>query len=342
MSLTEPTWQQLCNQIPLTIEQPLQESPLNVALLNQLGVLSLTGKDAASFLQSQLTNDANSISRERGQISGYCNHKGRLLGLFQLIADQDGYIAITPSDLLASLSKRLQMFVMRSAVTLEDQSDSLAIAGLWGNEAVNWLTVSGYLPTKELYSCQQIAQHPETTLIRQPGENAFLLVGPKQQLANLLLNPAAPKLTFQHENEWKIQTVTQGQPTIGNANADTFIPQMINLDLINGVNFQKGCYPGQEIVARTRYLGKLKKRMMLFEAESQPTDSQPTPGDPVMTEGNAQSVGTLVDVAISGVNQFKLLAVVRIDALSKPLTTSNLPLTCLALPYEIITEAEAD
>ncbi len=342
MSLTESTWQQLCNQIPPTIEQPQQESPLNVALLNQLGVLRLTGKDSAEFLQSQLTNDANRITSELGQISGYCNHKGRLLGLFQLIADQPGYIAITPRELLASLTSRLQMFVMRSAVTLEDQSDNLAIAGLWGSEAVNWLTNSGYQRTEELYSCQQITQHPETTLIRQPGESVFLLIGPKQQLANLLLNSDSLRPTFKHENEWKIQTVTQGQPMVVTATADTFIPQMINLDLINGVSFQKGCYPGQEIVARTRYLGKLKKRMMLFKTESTPTDPQPVPGDLVMAEGNDQSVGTLVDVAVSGVNQFRLLAVVRIDALRKPLTTSNLPLTCLELPYEVITESESD
>ena len=116
---------------------------------------------------------------------------------------------------------------------------------------------------------------------------------------------------------------------------------MINLDLINGVSFQKGCYPGQEIVARTRYLGKLKKRMMLFETESNSGEQMPRPGDPVMTPGNEQSVGTVVDAAASTSDQSRLLAVIRIDAINKPLSVIGQPLSALNLPYEIDTDIGA-
>ena len=341
MTPTDTTWQQLCNQLPTANTPSLAESALNIAVLNHLGVLRISGEDAASFLQSQLTNDVSLLTTELGQINGYCNHKGRLLALFQLQVSESGFTAIIPQEMMASLSKRLQMFVMRSAVSLEEQTETDSVASLWGAQTTPWLEHNGYRIAEQPYSCQQSTDHPAVTVIRQPGNDTFLLLGPKQPLAALLLTQANLAPVFRHENEWRIETINNGQPTVVSATCDAFIPQMINLDLINGVSFQKGCYPGQEIVARTRYLGKLKKRMMLFETESNSGEQMPRPGDPVMTPGNEQSVGTVVDAAASTSDQSRLLAVIRIDAINKPLSVIGQPLSALNLPYEIDTDIGA-
>ncbi|MBL4622354.1 MAG: folate-binding protein YgfZ [Immundisolibacteraceae bacterium] len=315
---------------------------LKIALLNHLGILNITGEDAASFLQSQLTNDANQLSKDSGQISGYCNHKGRLLGLFQLIATDTGFLAITPSEVLESLTKRLQMFVMRSSVTLKNLTESDGVASIWGDDAASWLAGRGFQAGAEHYSCRQSTKFPLVTLVRQPGDtDSFLLLGPKQQLAEFFLESTEKAPAFSHENDWKLETINNGQPTVVTATSDAFIPQMINLDLINGVSFQKGCYPGQEIVARTRYLGKLKKRMMLFEIDADNSEPVPVAGDPIMAEGNEQSVGTVVDASILSGGHYRLLAVIRLAALEKPLSVNGLELSLLELPYAFPTEAEA-
>ena len=341
MTQNETSWRQLCDQLPISQEQPNPDSALNAALLNHLGIVSITGEDAASFLQSQLTNDATQLSKQSGQISGYCNHKGRLLGLFQLIATDLGFLAITPSEMVEPLIKRLQMFVMRSAVTLKNLTDTDAVASVWGDDATNWLTSKGFEVGVEPYSCRQVTAYPLVTLIRQPGiTDSFLLLGTKPELASLLLETTEHSLVFSHENSWKLEAINNGQPAIVTATSDAFIPQMINLDLINGVSFQKGCYPGQEIVARTRYLGKLKKRMMLFEADADGSVSAPTAGDPVMAEGNEQGVGSVIDAAISADGRYRLLAVIRLAAIEAPLSVNGLKLALRELPYTVITEPE--
>ena len=341
MTQNETSWLQLCDQLPTSPGQPNPDSVLKAALLNHLGILSITGEDAASFLQNQLTNDANQLSTQSDQISGYCNHKGRLLGLFQLIATNVGFLAITPSEMVEPLIKRLQMFVMRSAVTLKNLTDTDAVASIWGDDATSWLTSKGFEAGVEPYSCRQNTTYPLVTLIRQPGvTDSFLLLGPKPELASLLLDRSEQSPVFSHENSWKLAAINSGQPTVVTATSDAFIPQMINLDLINGVNFQKGCYPGQEIVARTRYLGKLKKRMMLFEAEADGSVPAPTAGDPVMAEGNEQGVGTVIDAAIAADGRYRLLAVIRLAAIEEPLSVNGLKLALQALPYAVITEPE--
>jgi len=333
MNITQTAWQQLTAQ-PLrpSVDNCVDRS-LNFALLEESGLIRFYGTDAGAFLQTQLTNDASLVTGQNSQITGYCNPKGRLLGLLHLIANGDDYIAITDKNMVPALIKRLRMFVMRSAVKIEDLSEEWAVAGVWGTGAEEFMRAADYSSTNSPNLSVHSSVHASVTAVCAGfSQPAYRLIGPHEPLAELLCSEPS---SLTSSNQWRLQTVNAGQPGLYSVTAEAFIPQMINLDLIDGVSFQKGCYPGQEIVARTRYLGKLKKRMFLFEA----TGSEIAPGELIYTPGTDQSVGTVVDVATVGNNQSRLLAVVRITALLEPLKASGgATLSQLALPYPVPTE----
>ncbi|MEL0084100.1 MAG: folate-binding protein [Gammaproteobacteria bacterium] len=310
-------------------QQPESREPpaLNLARLNSLGIIRIGGEDAFEFLQGQFTNDVNQVNGAQTQLTGYCNPKGRLIGLMHLMADGGDYLALTDRELIPALIKRLKMFVMRSAVTIEQVGDDWAVAGLWGQQIDPFLASLGQHSSEQplLAFAHHGFAHPAT-----------LLIGPAAELAQLTEAPT-PILT--DEQHWKWLSITAGQPWLLSDTVDAFLPQMINLDLIDGVSFQKGCYPGQEIVARTRYLGKLKRRMFLFEAAS----SSVQVGETLHASGEEQNIGTVVNVVGNANAPCRLLAVIRLQAMEGPLVTSSgIELTQLPLPYSITTDDAAE
>lgn len=335
--MTDSAWQQLESQPIPTPANPSGPAPLNLALLESDGIIQFSGKDTGAFLQNQLTNDVVAVTQQQAQLSGYCSPKGRLLGLFQLIAEGEGYLAITSKDLLPGLVKRLQMYVMRSAVTLENFSDGWASAGVWGADADDFMRANDYPPASDENQVVRSRSQPSILAISTGFSSpAYRLVGPREKLARMLLT-APQALTT--EEAWKLLFINAGQPSLNVSTADAFIPQMVNLDLVDGVNFQKGCYPGQEIVARTRYLGKIKKRMYLFETASSGIKS----GDSIHVPSTDQSVGTVVSVAAAGKNSYRLLAVVRTAMLQEPLTVSGgITLTLVDAPYPVPGDDQVD
>ena len=308
---------------------------LNLALLENSGIIHFSGTDAAEFLQGQLTNDVNLATQQQAQLTGYCNPKGRLIGLFQLLITEDSYLAITDREMVSALIQRLQMFVMRSAVTIENLSAEWAVVGLWGNDADKFLRDQGYAPTNDARKVSDSNTSPPMIVVRTgANQSAYLLIGRRDQITALLNN--APHAHV-NEKAWQLLTIGAGHPSLTEATVDAFIPQMINLDLIDGISFQKGCYPGQEIVARTRYLGKLKRRMFLFDLPG----CDVKPGDPIFTDANDQSVGTIVSTAVTADDQSRVLAVIRLVALQNPLkTAAGLKLSRVSLPYSVPTTTE--
>ncbi|RLA09660.1 MAG: folate-binding protein [Gammaproteobacteria bacterium] len=334
--MTQTAWQRLTSERLLDSGDHDGNSQFNFALIENCGIIRFSGDDAGLFLQGQLTNDATLITPHQAQLTGYCNPKGRLIGLFHLIDYGNDYVAITNRLMVPALIKRLRMFVMRSAVTIDDLSDEWGMAGLWGTGADEFLRTQGYGPASHAYSIAQSSLSPTVVAVCAGlTEPAYRLVGPRESLADLLLTePQAPT----GENLWDMLMIDAGQPSLTESTAEAFVPQMINLELIDGVSFQKGCYPGQEIVARTRYLGKIKKRMFLFETK----EANINPGDSVYAPGNDQSVGTIVNVATDKNNHCRLLASVRITALETQLTTANgTRLARKSLPYPIPSDAES-
>ena len=233
-----------------------------ISFLPDLGVIAATGEDASDFLHNQLTNDVLGLSEDSARLAGYCSPKGRLLATMLVWKAADSYFLMLPKSLLAATQKRLQMFVLRAKVKLEDASDRLSIAGIGLPSGAN----ATVLPA----AAYQRGYLAEGTVIRMPDAARFaraLWVGPAQQAPSLYaVLPSG--LATASASLWRWTDIQAGVPQILEATREQFVPQMVNFELVGGVNFRKGCYPGQEIVARSQYLGKLKRRMLLASVDA--------------------------------------------------------------------------
>ena len=293
------------------------DHPLLLSDLSQLGLIAVQGADAANFLQGQFSNDVSEVSERRSQLSGYCSPKGRLLAVCRLFLRDGVYYLLLPQDILDATLKRLRMYVVRAQVTLSNASDLLIRIGVFGSDAVARVTaLLGTLPN-EVNDVTQI-QHPDEllTVLRLPGTvQRFVIIG---ELAGIktLWGALQPNALHVSADYWRLLDIRAGLPTIHTATMDTFVPQMVNLDLLGGLSFTKGCYPGQEIVARTHHLGSIKRRMVhAWTAASDP----PVPGDTLYTADNSQAVGQLVVAEPSPRSGFEMLAVVQISHGKDPL-----------------------
>ena len=231
------------------------------ARLSRYGLLSVTGPDARAFLHAQLTNDIENLGADRWALAGWCSAKGRLLASFLVIPSPQGFLLQLARDLAAPVAKRLGMFVLRSKVTIADESDSRAQFGVW---EADWQQ-------------QDVAWRGNIASVRV-GERRFLQLGPTAELKE----PANAD-----EVQWTLQEIRAGRPLITSATQDQFVPQMVNFEVLGGVDFQKGCYPGQEIVARAQYRGQVKRRMVHARA----------PAGVTLKPGAEFNGGTVVDVA---------------------------------------------
>jgi folate-binding protein YgfZ len=207
---------------------------MECARLNRYGLLAVTGADARDFLHAQLTNDIANLPPDRAALAGWCTAKGRLLASFLVIPSGDGFLLQLARDLAPAVAKRLSMFVLRSKVKLADESDAWAQYGLWDAD----LGVAG------------VAWDGDVVTVRV-GERRFLKIG-----------KSVSEDCKSREEAWTLQEIRAGRPLISAATQDQFVPQMVNFEALGAINFQKGCYPGQEIVARAQYRGQVKRRMV--------------------------------------------------------------------------------
>jgi folate-binding protein YgfZ len=260
--------------------------------LSHFSLIRASGEETGTFLQGQLTNDIRQLSPARSQLTAYCTPKGRTLACLRLFRRGDNYYLRLPEERVDFVLKRLRLFTLRAKTSLENAGGELARLGLAGAEAGTTLrTLLGGAPQ----NTDDAQQTNEITVIRVPGlRPRFELYGPPAALSELwggLTDHGAVPVGVE---PWRLLGILAGVPEVYDATAEAFVPQMLNLQLINGVSFHKGCYTGQEIVARTHYLGKLKRRMYGARVE---TNSCPAPGDALFspdTDPN-QSAGQVVD-----------------------------------------------
>ena len=272
----------------------------NLINLNDLTSLQVTGNDATKFLHAQFTNDLANLPVNSWQYSGYCTPKGRLLA-FMTIArvDENEYLLILPATISENILPRLRMFVMRDDVTIEPQLEHLGIIGITGN-IIALADIA--LPAAD-ESGKLTRDENSYLLTIENGHNAkperYIYLSDIETISNLAQPGANP-------NDWTLRDIQAGIPSIVAATQEAFVPQMVNLDLIGAVNFKKGCYPGQEVVARVHYLGKIKQRMFIVRCEGATTAA---PDDKIYISGQAdKAVGTVVQSA--AINSHHLLQVV--------------------------------
>ncbi|NOY63563.1 MAG: folate-binding protein YgfZ [Gammaproteobacteria bacterium] len=274
--------------------------------LSHMGVITVSGDDAAEFLQGQLTNDIQAVTENSSQLSAYCSPKGRVLALFRIHRHTDSYHLCLPRALLEPTLKRLNMYVLRAKVVLADASNtSVRIAVSGAGMRCQLEQLLGAVP-----------QHVDEVL---SGDDLTVLALPGLQPRYEIIGSAAAIITLWDKLEgtavgapaWELLDILAGQPQVWPATRDEFVPQMINLDLLSAINFKKGCYTGQEIVARVNYLGKLKRRMYLAHIDA---DQQLEPGAALIdgSDDEGRRVGSVVSTQRNAASGWQLLAVVQI------------------------------
>jgi tRNA-modifying protein YgfZ len=299
--------------------------------LSHLTLLELSGADTSNFLQGQVTNDVKLLDGSRAHYTGYCSPKGRLLGLFLAFAHQDHLHLQMPQSVAEGITKRLRMYVMRSKVTITDTTERIVKIGINGPNVAQLLAENFSEVPCEPYELKTL-EH--VTILKLPsisGHHRYEIFTSIDQAATLW---ESLKLKAQPVGKecWDWLEVQSGIPEIVASTQEQFVPQMVNLDLLNAINFKKGCYTGQEIVARTHYLGSVKRRAFLMQVSS---DTRPNAGDKVM-DANQNEVGQIVRVAPNAAGGFDLLAELRIEAQQAgPVFWNNQLLISKALPYSL-------
>ena len=229
-----------------------------VSSLDYLTVLRVSGDDAVEWLQGQLTTDLTDVGASTSRIAAWCSPKGRVLAIFRVLADPDGgYRLVCERWFTAALLARLRMFILRSDVRIDDAGDSLGVAGVAGTSALPG-RFETWAETAEVDDATTIG---EVTVTRVPGHHRrFMVTGPHDRIASILTPQPAGVVSQAGPDAWRLADICAGVARVSEAMSDAFLPQMLNLDRFGGVSFEKGCYVGQEIVARAQHLGRVKRR----------------------------------------------------------------------------------
>ena len=309
-----------------------------LAVLSDHALLRVHGADAQSFLNSQLSNDVRHVDAAHGQLAAWCNAKGRIITLVRVLRRDDDYYLLLAADLRETVRERLQRFILRAKVTIESD-DNLVTLGISGPQANALLrgAMSG-VPA----AVDDCLTNDGVTLLRLPGVHPRCILIAPVAAALTLWQRLAPSGVPVGPQAWIWLDIAAGVPRIDAAATEQFVPQMVNLELLNGVDFKKGCYPGQEIVARMHYLGRLKQRMYRAHAES-----VVAPGTPIFAPDlPGQPTGTVIASAMAPTGGYDLLAVLHTSSA----TTRSLHLgdatgpmlQLLPLPYALPTENGSD
>ncbi len=280
-----------------------------MADLSQLGLISVAGPDASKFLASLFPGDVRLISPSQAQFTGWCDGKGRMLATFWLFMRGEAYYLLLPLEQLPSTLARLRQFQLRSKVSIADASGHLLRLGLSGPGLAARLaeTLEGQPPdsrgeTRECGDCTLVS------LGTSPFPRWYA-IGPAESVQGLWESLRANTRPV-GADVWSLLDILAGIPLLVPETSGEFLPQMLNLEALGGLCFTKGCYPGQEVVARLHYRGQLKRRLYLAFVDG---DQVPPPGAKLSTRGTSESVGMVVAAALGLRRQVALLAVVVIE-----------------------------
>lgn len=305
---------------------PIENNRKNVVFpLSKFSVLSISGSDSTQFLQGQSTCNIDEITDSKGSFGAFCTPKGRAICTFFIIRHKDSFLLILPFELMETVTKKLQLYILRSNVKLNPVPEEFCLLGLNSTAP----SESGLELPEAKYAavCKK-----DMTIIRFPGSQPrFMAMGTAQDAMELWTD-----LTENHafeaanSSDWLLQDLVSGIPWLNSKTSEEFVPQMINLDQLDGISFNKGCYTGQEIVARTHYLGKAKRRMFLAETLF---DGSIDSGTSVIDEetNQSQNVGQVL-TAFRQHNRVLMLIVMQIaNAASTNLRLENQDHTRISL-----------
>jgi len=297
--------------------------------LSHLALLEISGDDAVAFLQGQVTNDVNLLSGNHAHYTGYCSAKGRLLALFFAFSYGKQLHLQLNYKLVEPIAKRLKMYVMRAKVNINNASDSTVRIGLSGHDIPDLL--APFFAKIPQLAFESISAD-DRTLIRLPSETPRFEIISNTERAKAIWQTLKIHCKPIGKPCWDWLEIQAGIPDIYLNTQEEFVPQMVNLDLLGAINFKKGCYTGQEIVARTHYLGKVKRRTHLAHID---TSTPPQAGNDIVNL-NGEVVGKIVRSAPSPTNGYDVLAEIRLESVEAgSLFVNDTALEIQQLPYKL-------
>lgn len=269
------------------------------SILTHFSLLKISGNDAETFLQGQITCNVKELTNTNSFFSAFCNAKGRVIATFLIYKDNEDYLLIVPTVLVEKVVNKLKMYVLRAAVNIVDISDQYCITGL---------TI---VQPSDSFSFPDARFDVKDNLIKVSSEqNRYLLITKNDQSEDwwtkIYKNNGLPC----NESLWKFDDQLSGLPWLNLDCSEQFIPQMLNIDQLGGISFNKGCYTGQEVVARTHYLGKAKRKMFLAECHSDAMLDRETQ---VYSEQSEQPVGEILSAHTFGKNTRMLIVLKSLD-----------------------------
>lgn len=307
--------------------------------LSQFGILKVSGDDAQSFLQNLCSSDIKSVTPGQAQLSSLNTAKGRVIATFHVWQNGADYFLQLPHSLLAPIQKKFSMYVLRAKVKIEDASEQQVCIGIAGKEAASLLQSGiGELPQSPL----ALVQHPNATIIRH-GDGRFQ-INTTPEHAPALWKQLSARARPVGTPCWDWLNIRAGIPVVQPTTQEQFVLQMLNLDILGGVSFKKGCYPGQEIVARMHYLGKLKQRTFLAYIDC---NAAPAPNDPLYSDDYAGQIsGAILNAAPAPNGGYDVLATLHISSVKDGRvvhwkTLDGAILNFEALPYSFPAEGNA-
>jgi len=277
--------------------------------LSHEGLIGVEGADTIAFLQGQFTCDIHEVGTNMSRLGAWCNPKGRVRVNFRVFQRAEGFYLALPAECVENTCQQLRKYILRSKVTLRNASGEWIRIGCSGPAIEEELRqVFLTLPSEP----DQVIQEGTTTVIRLRGSfPRFEILGDSDTLTKVWNILKKANTVSIGASAWSTLEVLSGVPVITQVTTEAFVPHMLNLPEIGAVSFRKGCYTGQEIVARTQYLGKSKRRLYLAWI---PPQESPRPGDPLWTpaEGEEQNPGQIVNVAPAPEGGFLVLAVIAV------------------------------
>lgn len=286
---------------------------LRAVLLPDFGVLRIAGADASRFLQGQFTNDVRLLEDGRTQVSALCTNQGRVIAVVRFRQTEEAIYALLPADIIARVATQLRKFVLRAKVEILQATD-LHVGAVYSGSAANGALQS---LDEAALTMSPVPMAGATEVVTfQYAAGREVVAAPAaawRAISGLSLSRPSPQAWA----EWIAMDVADGLPLVTAATTEQFTPQMINLDLVEGVSFTKGCYTGQEIVARTHHLGRVKRRAMRYVL---PPGPAPEPMAPLTLDGT-KAADVLMAAALP--DRIELLAVAGLEAQGKPLVTAD-------------------
>lgn len=284
--------------------------------LSHLAVITVKGEDSVKFLQGQLTCDINSLAESQASIAAFCNPKGRVISTLLVVKTADAILLILPASLLDKVYKKLQIYILRSLVQLNEKN-GLSLFGVDGQMAQGDASVLDLGP-----GCDDVVV---TKLPYSQSRYLCIVDNTKSVAPSMQQNNCNPEST----EEWRYLDISAGFPWFEESQSELYTPQMLNLDGLGGVSFNKGCYTGQEVIARTHYLGKAKRN--LFVAESNGMPETPENGISVLDGDTQEKIGNIL-IAQTYLQNTRLLAILQVtDVTSHKLVLDDVNRTAIKI-----------